>query len=65
MNRSFATKHDHLRANPEWRPKAGSFVNSVIVYSPCFYAKTIGSLKVITINTQTGPRKAEPKRCNH
>ena len=65
MNHSLTTMPDHLRANPERRPKAGSFVNGVIAYSPRFYAKTIGLLNGIPINTQPCPRKAEPKRCNH
>ncbi len=62
---SLATKPDYLRANPEWRPKAGSFAISAIVYSPHFYTETIGLLTAISINSQSGPRKAEPKHCNN
>ncbi len=65
MNHSLTTKPDHLCANLERRPKACGFVNSVIAYSPCFYAQTLGLLNGIPVNTQSGPRNAAPKRCNH
>ena len=65
MNHSFATKPDQLRANPKWRPKAGSFANSAIAHLPRFYTKTIGLLAGIHINNLPGPRKLAPKHCNH
>jgi len=62
---SLPIKPDDLRANPEWRPKAGSFANSAIVYSPHFYTETIGLLTGIPTNSQAGPRKADLKHCNN
>jgi len=62
MNCPSAAKHDRLRANPKWRPKASIFANCAIDHLPGPYVKTIVLLMGIPINVQAVSRKT-PVKC--